>query len=147
LELNCGVEDHDMDCLCDVVVKEPAPVLKDWVRDSWLGREIVKELGLSSPWTPDKILYLLETQTAAHDLYMKHRYKPTAEMSEKMRRARSFRTKRLNQEQLQELRVMAHEGATSGDLRRHCATIWNVEISKSWSCKLRVELLRTKGVE
>lgn len=147
MELTCGVVGHDIDCLCDVVVKEPAPILKDWVQDSWLGKEIVKELGLSLPWTADKILYLLETQTAVHDQYMKNRYQPTAEMSAKMRRARSFRTKMLNQEQLQELRIMAHCGATSGEIRKHCANVWGVEISKSWSCKLRVQLLQTKGVE
>jgi len=145
MELNCGVDNHDAECLCDVVVKEPAPILADWVRDSWLGKELVKELGLSMPWTNDKILHLLESQTAAHDAFVKGVYRPTIEMSEKMRRTRSFRTKRINDEQLRELRAMLHKGATSGDLRKHCATVWGIEISVSWSCKLRAQLLKSEG--
>jgi hypothetical protein len=145
-DVTCGVVGHDIDCLCDVVVTEPAPILADWVSNSWLGRALVGRLGLSAPWTDDKILYLLEEQTKAHDIFVGVKPDITPEEAERMKRVRSFRQKRLNKEQLEQLRVMTHAGATSGQLRKFCASEWNVVISKSWSCKLRVQLLKAEEI-
>ena len=142
MTLNCGVEAHDDDCLCDVVVTSPTPIMNDWVRDSWLGKEIVQLLGLSSPWTDDKIILLSETQLAVHDEWAERR---RTSGSEALKAVRAMRPNKIDAEQEEELKEILANGGTSGDLKKYCDTMFGIEISRSWACKLRVRLLKEMG--
>jgi hypothetical protein len=125
--------------------------MNNWVRDSWLGKEIVERLSLSSPWTDDKILLLLETQTELHDVYVGHHSRPIQQKVLTGRAAinsrnRMQRPEKINPEQQAELKEMLRSGASAGDLRKHCAKMYGVGISKSWANKLRVRLLKEMGL-
>lgn len=151
MTLNCGVVAHPDDCLCDVVVGEPAPIMSNWVRDSWLCQEIVERLEMSLPWDNDKILLLLETQTELHDVFIQHQNRPIQKKVLTGRAAinsrnRSQRPEKINNERKQELKEMLRCGASAGDLKKHCANVYNIDISKSWANKLRVRLLREMGL-
>lgn len=63
----CGVVAHDIDCLCDVVVTTPTPILVDPVNEGWQGDTIAEFLDLSVPWTDAKILKFLTAQLMFHD--------------------------------------------------------------------------------
>jgi hypothetical protein len=63
----CGVVAHDRDCLCDVVVKTPTPILVDPVNEGWQGLHIAEFLDLCVPWTDAKIFKFLTAQLMFHD--------------------------------------------------------------------------------
>lgn len=63
----CGKKRHPSDCLCDVHVGEPVPIMENWATDSFMARRIIKMLGLGRPWSNEDILKLLTTQTHFHD--------------------------------------------------------------------------------
>lgn len=55
----CGVVAHDENCLCDVHVTTPTPIGARLV-DNWVLKMVADYFNLSYPWTPDKIVFLLE---------------------------------------------------------------------------------------
>ena len=65
----CGVVAHEIDCLCDVVVTTPTPILVDPV-DGWQGEHIAEFLDLCVPWTDASILKFLTAQLMFHDEYI-----------------------------------------------------------------------------
>jgi hypothetical protein len=65
----CGVVAHDIDCLCDVVVTTPTPILVDPV-DGWQGEEIAEFLDLCVPWTDASIFKFLTAQLMFHDEFV-----------------------------------------------------------------------------
>jgi hypothetical protein len=65
----CGVVAHDIDCLCDVVVKTPTPILVDPI-DGWQGEHIAELLDLCVPWTDAKIFKFLTAQLIFHDEFV-----------------------------------------------------------------------------
>lgn len=74
-ELGCGVAEHDLSCLCDVVIPhEIVPITRNGVHDMWMGRELCELKGYGVPWTRQTILdYLVDLETfydAYH--YAKH---------------------------------------------------------------------------
>jgi hypothetical protein len=59
--------DH-ADCLCDVEVGVPAPILEiDWLADSYYAKRIAASLCLQAPLAPDEILRFFEAQCALKD--------------------------------------------------------------------------------
>ena len=65
----CGVVAHEIDCLCDVVVTTPTPILVDPV-DGWQGEHIAEFLDLCVPWTDASILKFLTAQLMFHDEFV-----------------------------------------------------------------------------
>ena len=65
----CGVVAHEIDCLCDVVVTTPTPILVDPV-DGWQGEHIAEFLDLCVPWTDAKIFKFLTAQLLFHDEFV-----------------------------------------------------------------------------
>ena len=65
----CGVVAHDIDCLCDVVVTTPTPILVDPV-DGWQGENIAEFLDLCVPWTDASIFKFLTAQLLFHDEFV-----------------------------------------------------------------------------
>lgn len=73
VELGCGVNGHDLSCLCDVVITNPLPdivdSIKDGVHDIWMGREICELRGYGVPWTRETILDYLTDLATFYDAY------------------------------------------------------------------------------
>jgi hypothetical protein len=65
----CGVVAHEIDCLCDVVVTTPTPILVDPV-DGWQGEHIAEFLDLCVPWTDASIFKFLTAQLMFHDEFV-----------------------------------------------------------------------------
>lgn len=66
----CGVDAHDIDCLCDVVVTTPTEILVDPVNEGWQGLHIAEFLDLCVPWTDAKIFKFLTAQLMFHDEFV-----------------------------------------------------------------------------
>lgn len=71
--LGCGTEGHDVDCLCDVVLRNPLRPLDecmtDAVQDMWMARTMCEVRGYSRPWTNEKILDFLVDMRTFYDAY------------------------------------------------------------------------------
>jgi len=139
LDLTCGVVGHDSECLCDVVVTEPAPIITDWVRDSWLGKKIVEYSGLSMPFSDADILTLLVTQMAVHDEMA--RREGIAELKRKAaRRKQEARETLFTREQMEEVRNLLRSGLTTTQVRVHCKVKWDIDLKKSYASKIQARL-------
>ena len=55
----CGVESHDEDCLCDVIISEPVSTLVG-LQDNWALMSVANYFDMSLPFTPDEFGFLLE---------------------------------------------------------------------------------------
>lgn len=62
-ELGCGTAGHDPACLCDVVITNPLPPLRECFRDAvqelGMGARVAEVRGYGVPWTDDTILDFL----------------------------------------------------------------------------------------
>lgn len=143
---NCPVEGHDPDCLCDVVVTEPAPIISDWMRDGWCSRELAQRFGLSAPWTNDTILQLLVGQTMVHDEYALMMKQERLDAAER-RRNRSERATLMNPQQRKEVEEMFLAGATSTAVRVHLQSKYGLEMTKTYASHLRRRTLERYGNE
>ena len=133
---NCPVSGHDPDCLCDVIVTSPAPILTDWMSDGWLSRAVAKRLNLGVPWTDETILQLLVTQTLAHDEYV-IQYKLEVLSAEERKRNKSERKTLMTPEQMKEVQRMFVEGATTTAVRIHLQSKYGLELTKTYASHLR----------
>lgn len=132
----CPISGHDPDCLCDVIVTEPAPILTDWMSDGWLSRPMAKRLGLGVPWTNETILELLVAQTMAHDEYV-IQYKLEVLSDEERKRNKSERKTLMTPEQMKEVQRMFIEGATTTAVRIHLQSKYGLELTKTYASHLR----------
>lgn len=57
--MDCGVLEHDMDCLCDVVITEPTPV-NFTIEDHWLLSMVADYFDIHLDESPEKFGFLLE---------------------------------------------------------------------------------------
>jgi hypothetical protein len=62
-ELGCGTAGHDPACLCDVVITDPLPPLRECFRDAvqelGMGARVAEVRGYGIPWTDETILDFL----------------------------------------------------------------------------------------
>lgn len=133
---NCPVAGHDPDCLCDVIVTSPAPILTDWMSDGWLSRAMAKRLGLGVPWTNETILELLVAQTMTHDEYVIQN-KLEILSAEERKRNKSERKTLMSPEQMKEVQRMFVEGATTTAVRIHLQSKYGLELTKTYASHLR----------
>ena len=63
----CGHKDHDLDCLCDVVLKEVTPV-RVGLKDIMYASVICEHMNYGVPWTTEKMLDMLGMCARAHDM-------------------------------------------------------------------------------
>lgn len=133
---NCPVAGHAPDCLCDVIVTSPAPILADWMSDGWLSRAMAKRLNLGVPWTNETILELLVAQTMAHDEYVIQN-KLEILSAEERKRNKSERKTLMSPEQMKEVQRMFVEGATTTAVRIHLQSKYGLELTKTYASHLR----------
>lgn len=72
----CGVIEHPVECLCDVVITKPTPITVTSVQDFHMGRQIAEIRGYSAPWSNDQLLSFFEDLCLFHDKWneQKHNY-------------------------------------------------------------------------
>lgn len=63
----CGIVDHDIDCLCDVVIPHPTGWVEDAVSGMWMGHSITMLREYHEPWEPSTILEYLQDLVFAKD--------------------------------------------------------------------------------
>lgn len=86
--VGCGVDNHDDDCLCDVVIPSPTPMLTDPVGNMWMGRELCEHRGHGKDgWTDDEILGYLSDLVYLHDMYIAQQKAPKVEQMKPARGA------------------------------------------------------------
>lgn len=66
--IGCGIAEHTADCLCDVHIGTPAPIMGP-VSDGWMFRQVAERLGLGIPWDTDSVLEVYAKVTELYDLY------------------------------------------------------------------------------
>jgi len=132
----CPVKGHDPDCLCDVIVTEPSPILSDWANDGWFTKVIAERLGLSTPWTDATILELLVAQTMLHDEYVVQ-YKLEVLSEEERKRNKSERKTLMSPEQMNDVQRMFINGATTTAVRIHLQSKYGLELTKTYAAHLR----------
>ena len=64
----CGIAEHDEDCLCDVVVTTPTPINVRSVSELWGGDAICNIFDLSGPVEPDNLLEFFEKLLYGYDM-------------------------------------------------------------------------------
>ena len=68
--LGCGVSDHPEECLCDVVIGAPTPILvRDAVNEMWQGSVIAEIQGYGRPWSNESILSYFSDLTKGYDAW------------------------------------------------------------------------------
>lgn len=67
----CGVLDHPLECLCDVVIPHPTGWVDDAIQDMWMGQELAKLMDYRMPWEDATIFHYLESLVYAKDNWPK----------------------------------------------------------------------------
>lgn len=139
LNLNCGVNGHDEECLCDVVVTNPVAIMDNWVRDSWMASKVVLYSGLSAPYSNEDILTLLSSQVAIHD-EMHRQERKREQQRNAARRQHETRPTLFTKEQMEEVRSLLASGLNTTQVRVHCKVKWDIDLKKSYASKIQARL-------
>jgi hypothetical protein len=124
----CGVVAHDIDCLCDVVVTTPTPMLVDPVNKGWQGKHIAEFLDLCVPWTDANILRFLTAQLMFHDEFTI--IQKTARLTESDRNQRRKMTAfTITDDQHNEIVGRVHLGFPSAAIRIYAKCKFGIEMS------------------
>ena len=123
----CGVVAHDIDCLCDVVVTTPTPILIDPV-DGWQGEHIAEFLDLCVPWTDASILKFLTAQLMFHDEYIIIRKEARLPLSDRNQR-RKMTAFTITDDQHNEIVSRVHLGFPSAAIRIYAKCKFGIEMS------------------
>lgn len=67
--VTCGVDGHDPECLCDVVIHEPTPINIHAVQGMWMGQEVADANGFQNWDNPTEVLDYLCAVLLLHDCY------------------------------------------------------------------------------
>lgn len=76
LTFDCGVLEHDEDCLCDVIISEPVSI-DVGLRDNWALLAVAKYFDMSLPFSPDDFGFLLEKTDKFLEAYFVERKEMT----------------------------------------------------------------------
>lgn len=64
---DCGILEHDVECLCDVVIPHPTGWVNDAIQDMWMGPEIIEALCYPPELDDQNIISYLENLVYAKD--------------------------------------------------------------------------------
>jgi hypothetical protein len=65
--MTCGVDNHDPECLCDVVIREVTPINIHAVQGMWMGQEVADANGYENWDNPEELLNYLCDVLFLHD--------------------------------------------------------------------------------
>lgn len=96
--MNCGIIQHDNECLCDIVVSTPTGWISDAVQDMWLGQEIVNLKGYTqdvytNEWTDVDILNYLQDLVYVKDNWDHYKDTPRGIREDRTPRAIQLRVR------------------------------------------------------
>jgi hypothetical protein len=115
-EMNCGIVEHDDDCLCDVIINEPVQIkLHDAVDEMWMGRQLCDTRDYDYPWTSDKILNYFTDLCTFYDRW--------SELQEQKFAHQSQPHERMVQ--------LLRQGMKNSEIRRMIKEEYSVEYSRS----------------
>jgi hypothetical protein len=135
----CNVVAHDIDCLCDVVVKTPTQIKVDPVNEGWCGLDIAEYLDLGTPWTEEKMLQFLHAQLMFHDEWSV--LTRTARLNgAELNRRRTERKLNFTEEQMDELRHRVSKGSTAIQIRVLVNVMWGMDLVPSHAARLHRQL-------
>lgn len=143
----CGVREHDISCLCDVIVKEPTE-FKLGLSDLEHYDYIAEKVGFCRPFTPDSVVDFMEKYIGAFDeiarikkLEMLTTYGYIQPVTEKhpFHRVNNKNTK-LTDEQFEWLKEQIVSGGSPTSTARMMLNIHGVQINKSYVSKLRMRM-------
>lgn len=121
----CGVRDHHLDCLCDVHVTEPVPVMENWATESFMIRRLVEMMGPDTLHHRTSLLELMTRQVDLHeDLLAYH------EEFAKNPRARLFEDSHLSGGMRRTIQEMTDEGHRNSSIRAHLSERHGVEATE-----------------
>ena len=130
----CGHKDHDLDCLCDVVLKGKTPVLVDLPKDMMYSSVICEHMGYCAPWTTEKLLTMLGMCARAHDMLNTDNVRTGWTMNNKVTpEAKEF------------IRESIDSGVRNATVIRQVKEMFDIEISQSYISKRRYIYNGTKG--
>lgn len=122
----CGNKRHPPECLCDVHVVEPVPIMGNWATDSFMARRLIAALRLSRPWSDGDILKLLTAQTHLHDDVVAYNKR----IEEGVMSPFSSTTV-LTHGQRQAVLDLAEEGRTNKEIRSYMAETYGVHLERT----------------
>ena len=67
---NCGVLEHEEECLCDVQIPHETGWVDCAIQDMWMGQEIVNLFGYEAEWDNETIFAYLENLVFAKDRWV-----------------------------------------------------------------------------
>lgn len=130
----CGVTEHDVDCLCDVVVKTPTPIAVSFPHDITFATLICEHMGFEAPYKTGDVLEALSMCARAKDMLSDPRHELSWRENQKVPHdAREF------------MRECAEAGMRNKDVRAAVLEEWGVEISPAYISKRRYLYTGQKG--
>lgn len=131
----CGNRSHDVDCLCDVVIKQTTPIGVSFPHDITFASLICEHLGYEAPYTTAQVLEVLQMSARAKDLLdgPKSQEFKWRENQKVPHEAREF------------MRECAEQGMRNRDVIAQVQEQWGVTISQAYISKRRYLYTGQKG--
>lgn len=129
----CKKKSHDPMCLCDVVVKEPVPIMHDYAAKSFMSKRLIETLGLSSPFSDEDILQLLTAQVMVYDSLKEYNRRTSLGISTQSNSALA----KLTLGQIAHVEAMYEDGYSHGEVRTYCFEQWGIEIDRVHAHRMR----------
>ena len=129
----CGKKKHDPLCLCDVVVKEPVPIMADYGRNSFMSLRLIEVLGLSSPWDDASILKLLTNQVSLHDDVVEYKRRVEHRISTQQPEA----GRKFTLGQGAAIAEMYEDGWNHNQVRTYVLEQWGIELDRVYAHRLQ----------
>lgn len=130
----CGQAEHDEDCLCDVVIKQPVSIGVSFPHDITFATLICEHMGFEAPYKPNDVLDALSMCARAKDMLSDPRHELQWRDNQKVPHdARQF------------MRECAEAGMRNKDVRAAVFAEWGVEVSPAYISKRRYLYTGQKG--
>lgn len=144
--LGCGVKEHDIDCLCDVILtsKEPMKVGVSIPHSYWCGDAIVEHYDLGIPWTSADLATFFEG-LALVGKHINRLGQITVPNPDRIWKGRPV--KKLTEEQLNDLETWVSEGMMPTPAVKLMMEKHGVEIHKSYVTKTKTRMKKRGQIQ
>lgn len=137
-QLTCGVETHDPECLCDVILKDEPREIKSVIPYSYeFGPAIVEHFKLGVPWTGNDLVVFLQ----AIDKMEYYRRRPNLWVNGTPQEYIDNRMKKLTPEQLVVLKDLIRDGVMPTPAANAMNEQFNVDITRSYVAKTKTRMI------
>lgn len=134
----CGVDGHDEECLCDVIITKPTKVTVT-IPDSFkYGHEVVEYLGLGVPWKAGDLILFLETHRKLEAAIKAEKYKNVIESSRRI----GEMNRKLNDEQFVFLKSLINKGMMPTPAIKLVKEKYGIDIHRSYVNKLKHKMIK-----